>query len=69
MCVSQDSDPMNSLLRKVEGIGIERFGGTHLKFSDAPGTKLNSGRKGQSGGIVQKCESHERNPCALGFEE
>ena len=26
-------------------------------------------RKGQSGGIIQKGEPHERNPCAPGFEE
>ena len=37
---------------------------------DAPSTKLNSGKKkGQSGGIIQKCELHERNPCALSSEE
>ena len=51
-------------------IGIERFGETHLKF---PGciwheTKIRE-RKRQSGGIIQKGELHERNLCALGFEE
>ena len=25
--------------------------------------------KGQSGGIIQKGEPHEQNPCAPGFEE
>ena len=44
---------------------MERFGGT-----DAPGTKLNLGKKkGQSGGIIQKGELHERNPCAPSSEE
>ena len=49
-------------------IGIERFGGTHQKFSGCTWYKK-SVRKGQSGGIIQKGEPHERNPCALVFEE
>ena len=34
-------------------------------FRMHPGAKLNSGKKRQSGGIIQKGEPHERNPCAL----
>ena len=38
---------------------------------DTSGTKLKiwEKKKGQSGGINQKCEPHERNPCASGFED
>ena len=36
---------------------------------DASGAKLNSGKKRQSGGIIQKGEPHERNPCAPDFQE
>ena len=33
------------------------------------GTKWNFGKKAPSRGIIQKCEPHERSPCALEFEE
>ena len=62
-CVSQNSDPMNSILQKVEELGL-----------NAPAactcyeTKIRE-RKRQSGGIIQKGEPHERNSCASSFEE
>ena len=43
--------------------------GTPWNSQDAPGTKLKFGKKKQSGGIIQKGELHERNPCAPGFDE
>ena len=42
---------------------------TTENFQDASGAKLNSGKKRQSGGIIQKGEPHERNPCAPDFQE
>ena len=69
-CVSQNSDPMNSILQKVEELGLNASAGHTWNSQDAPGTKLNSGkRRGQSGGIIQKGEPHERNPCAPDFED
>ena len=41
-----------------------------MKFSGCTWYEIkNSGKKRQSGGIIQKCELHEQNPCAPGFEE
>ena len=37
-----------------------RARGHHIKIRES---------KGPSRGIIQKCEPHERNPCAFGFEE
>ena len=51
-CVSQNSDPKKSILRK--------WGTWYI-------TKIRE--KWQSGGIIQKGEPHERNPCAPTFEE
>ena len=69
-CVSQNSDPMNSILQKVEALGLNASAGRTWNSQDAPGTKLNSGeRRGQLGGIIHKGETHERNPCALVFED
>ena len=59
MCVSQDSDPMNSILRR-DTPEILRM---HLVQNWI------RERKRESGGIIQKGEPHERNPCALGFGE
>ena len=51
-------------------IGIERFGGTHLKFSGCNWYKIEFGKgKGQPGGSIQKGEPRGQNPCAPGFEE
>ena len=60
-CVSQNSHPSKSILRKAEN-----FGPNHtVKFSK--GTK-NRERKCPSRGVIQKCEPHERNPCAPTFD-
>ena len=64
-CVSQDSAPMNSILRKVGELGLNASAGHTRNSWDASGTKLN----GQSGGIIQKSEPHERYPCAPSSEE
>ena len=51
-------------------LGIERFGGTHLKFSGCTWCKIEFGKQeGQSGGIIPKCAPHERNPCSPDFED
>ena len=68
-CVSQESDPMNSIPRKIEELGLNASADTPEDSQDAPGTKLNSGKRRQSGSIIQKDEPHERNPCAPSFEE
>ena len=64
VCVSQNSAPMSWR------IGIERFGGTHLKFL---GMHLVQNwireRKRQSGAIFPKGELHQRNPCPPSSEE
>ena len=44
-CVSQNSDPMNSFLRKVEELGLNASAGHTWNSQDAPGAKLNSGKK------------------------
>ena len=48
---------MNSIPRKAEELGLNASAGHIL------------GCTWQSGGIIQKGEPHERNPCAPGFEE
>ena len=51
-------------------IGIERFGGTHHEILGMHLVRIKiRERKGQSEWIIQKGEPHERNPCALSFEE
>ena len=53
-------------------LGLNASAGHTWKSQEAPGTKLEFGKereKRQSGGIIQKSEPHERNPCAPGFEE
>ena len=44
-CVSQNSDPMNFDSTKIWRIGIERFGGTHLKFFGCTWYKIEFGSK------------------------
>ena len=67
-CVSQNSDPMNSILRKARESGLNASAGHTLKFSGCTWyeTKIRE-RKGQFEGIFQKGEHRERNPCASGF--
>ena len=61
---------MNSILRKVGELGLNALAGHTMKFSGCTWFKIEFGKeKRQSGGIVQKGELHERNPCVLGFEE
>ena len=69
-CVSQNSDPMDSILRKAGEFGLNASAGHTMKFWGCTWYKLTiRERKGQSGGIIQKGELHERNPCASSFEE
>ena len=59
-CVSQNSDPLNSVLRKAEELGLNASAGHTWNSRDALGTKLKSEKgKGQSGGIIQEGERHE----------
>ena len=44
-CVSQNSDPMNSILQKVEELGLNASAGHTWNSQDAPGTKLKFGWK------------------------
>ena len=61
---------MNSILRKVEELGLNASAGHTRKFSGCTWCKTDFGKeKRQSGGTIQKCERHERNPCAPLFEE
>ena len=57
-CVSQNSDPKKSILRKT--------GQTRLNASYEIQIRE---RKGPSRGVIQKGEPHERNPCAPMLEE
>ena len=48
----------------------ERLGGTHRKILRTHLVRnSNSGKSGPSLGIIQKGDTHERNPCATKFEE
>ena len=63
-CVSHDSSPRKSILRKEGQLGSKHA----VKFSR--GTwhhKTNRERKGPSRGAIQKREPHERNPCSPTF--
>ena len=44
-CVSQDSDPLNSILRKDEELGLNASAGNTRNSQDASCTKLNLGKK------------------------
>ena len=65
-CVSPDSYPRKSVLRE-EG----KRGSKHaVKFSKGTWRQIKiRERKGLSQGIFQKCEPHERSPCAPKFGE
>ena len=68
-CVSEDSDPMNSILREVEELGLNSSAG-HTRNSQMHLVQNRIRKeKGQSGGTIQKGELRERNPCAASFEE
>ena len=54
-CVSRNSDPMNSILRKARKWDWTLWRDTPWNSQDATGTNEISGKKkGQSGGIIQK---------------
>ena len=65
-CVSQDSNSRRCILRKGCNMGsnhtVKVSTGTwhHIKIRE---------RKGPSRGVIQKCEHHERNPCAPRCDE
>ena len=56
-CVSQNSDPMKSILRKTGELGLTASAGHTMKFSGCIWyeTQIRE-RKGQSGGIFQEGE-------------
>ena len=65
-CVFRDSHPRKSILWKVEQLGSKHT----VKISKGTWHTMKiRERKGPSLGVIQKCESHERNPCAPRFEE
>ena len=66
ICVSQDSHTRKSILRRRENIGIKSHHQV-LQGHVAPHQIRES--KGPSRGIIPKCETHERNPCAPRLEE
>ena len=69
-CVSQNSDPMNSIPRKAGELGLIASAGHNIKFSGCIWYESKFGkRERQFGGIIQKGKPHERNPSAPGFEE
>ena len=64
--VSQDSYPSKSIPREPGRLESKHA----VKFSKGtlPQIKIRGG-KGPSQGVIQKCEPHERSPCAPKFEE
>ena len=67
-CVSQDSFPRKFILRGTLKIGDDQ--NTTSNSPKVAGTQIKFGReKGPSRGVTQKCEPHERHPCANQFEE
>ena len=69
-CVSQNSGPKKSILRKAGQTRYKASAGHTIKFSGRTWYEIQiRERKGTSRGVVQKGEPHERNPCAPKFEE
>ena len=64
-CVSQDYPPKKSILREVGKVGSNHA----VTFSKGTWHHIKIRRKGPSRGVIQKCELHERSPCAPKFEE
>ena len=65
-CVSQDSYPRKSIQREPGILGSKHA----VKFSKGTWHHINfRERKGPSQGIIEKCEPHERGPCAPQFED
>ena len=66
-CVSQDSHPRKSIMPREEGKLDQNVPSI---FSKGTWHRMKiRERKGPSPGVIQKCEPHERNPCAPKFEE
>ena len=69
MCL-KNSDPKKSILRKTGQTRLDASSGHAIQFSGRAWYKIEFGKeKGQSGGVIQKGELYERNPCAPTFEE
>ena len=69
-CVSQDSDPKKSTLRKLGELRLNASAGHTVKFSGSTWHRIKiREREGPCRGIIPKCEPHERNPCAPRFED
>ena len=69
-CLSQNSDPKKSFLRNTVQTRLNASAGHAIKFSGRTWCEIQiRERKGPSRGVFQKGEPHERNPCALKFEE
>ena len=65
-CVSQDSHPRKSMQRKEGNLGSDHA----VSFSKGTWHHMNiRQRKGPSPDDIQKCELHERKPCAPRCEE
>ena len=68
-CVSQNSDPKKSILRKAGQTRLNASADT-VKFSGRTWYEIQiRERKGASRCVIQKGEPHERYPCAPKFEE
>ena len=69
-CVSQKSDPKKSIQRRDEQVRGNASAGHTVKFSGRTWYEIRIREtKGPSLGIIQKSDTHERNPCAPRFEE
>ena len=69
-CVSQNSVPKKSVLRKAGQTRLNASPGHAIKFSERTWYEIPIREsKGPSRDVIQKGESHERNPCAPKFEE
>ena len=69
-CVSQNSDPKKSILRKAGQVRLNASAGHTIKFSGRTLYEIRiRERKGPSRGVIKKGEPHDRTPCAPKFEE
>ena len=69
-CVSQNSDPKKSILRKAGQVRGNASAGHTIRFSGRTRYEIRiRDTKGPSQGIIQNGDTHERNRWALKFEE
>ena len=62
-CVSQNSDPKKSILRRAGHVRGNAWAGHTIKFSRRTRYEIRIwDTKGPSRGIIQKSDTHERNP-------